>query len=160
MKKVSLILGVAVLVAGVALVAISAPASAQVVVKEKHYVYPPPPANPAASPWVGPGTPWVYYKGDWFYKGTLYYDFGPGRGWAPYYAYDTEVVVRPPDWYEPKYEVWYEEHPDVVTTFTRTYPYWSEHRVGVVYDEQFYIKHNTGENRWRKAWRSLREDKD
>ncbi len=29
----------------------------------------------------------VYYNGDWFLNGILYYFFGPRYGWAPYYAY-------------------------------------------------------------------------
>ncbi len=161
MKKLSVMLVVAALLAGVALGTMAAPSFAQQIIEKRTYVYPPPPPNPAAAPWVGPGTPWVYYNGDWFYNGTLYYDFGPRYGWAPYFAYDPTYIVRPGDWYDPKWSVWYKEHPENVEVFVRTYPYWEKHAIGQVYDQDFYILHEgKKENRWRKAWRELREDKD
>lgn len=157
MKRLSLILLAAILLAGVALGAVSAPSLAQVIEK-KVYVYPPPPPNPAASPWVGPNTPWVYYNGDWFYDGTLYYYFGPSRGWAPYYAYEPAYISRPSVWYEPKWTVWYKERPEYTEVFVSRYPYWTKHKAGVIYDEDFYILHTMKkENRWRKAWKALTE---
>ena len=34
-------------------------------------------AQVVSAPYVGPNTPWVYYNGDWFLNGILYYFFGP-----------------------------------------------------------------------------------
>ena len=59
------------------------------------------------APYVGPNTPWVYNTGDWFLNGILYYFFGPRYGWAPYYAYPETYVVRPGQWYGPKWQGWY-----------------------------------------------------
>ena len=67
MKKIAFILMTAILLAGGAVAVMSAPSYAQV------YEYPPPPQDPYESPWVGPDTPWVYYNGDWFLNGILYY---------------------------------------------------------------------------------------
>ena len=93
MKKLSVILVLAILLVGGAVGAISTPAYAQ------GYSYPPPPQNPYSTPWVGANTPWVYYNGDWFLNGVLHYFFGPGYGWAPYYSYAPTYIVRPGKWY-------------------------------------------------------------
>jgi hypothetical protein len=160
MKRLSFILLAAILLAGAALGALSAPSLAQVI-QERVYVYPPPPANPAATPWVGPNTPWVFYSGDWFYKGTLYYYFGPAYGWAPYFAYEPRYISRPSGWYNPRWSAWYKDHPEYVEDLLRVAPYWQKHQIGHVYDEDFYILHQKkGESRWHKAWRELREDND
>ena len=92
MKKLSLVLVIAMLLAGLAAGAISTPADAQ---GYPAYSYPAPPRSPYANPWVGPNTPWVHYNGDWFLNGMLYYFFGPRYGWAPYYAYAPTYIVRP-----------------------------------------------------------------
>ena len=71
MKKIAFILMIAILLAGGAVAVMSAPSYAQA------YEYPPPPPDPYESPWVGPDTPWVYYNGDWFLNGVLYYFLRP-----------------------------------------------------------------------------------
>ncbi len=163
MKKLSFIMVAAVMLAVVLQGTISAPALAQSVsVEAKSYTYPAPPQKPAEHPWVGPNTPWTYYNNDWFYKGTLYYDYGE-RGWAPYYSYETTTVTRPSDYYDTKWSVWYQKNPTYTETLIREHPYWKEHHVGTVYNENFYITHDKreGENRWRRAWHELKhEDRD
>jgi hypothetical protein len=64
------------------------------------------PQDPYASPWVGPNTPWVFYQGDWFSNGMLYYFYGNQYGWAPYYAYPSTYIVREVYWYGPKWTTW------------------------------------------------------
>ena len=113
MKKLTLILALAILLAGGAVAAMSAPAQAQY-----GYNYPPPPADSYAQPWVGPNTPWVYYNGDWFVKGLLYYFFGPQYGWAPYYSYPPTYIERPSNWYEPKWHAWYQRQPSLLGEFS------------------------------------------
>ncbi len=141
MKKFTLILLMAVLLAGGTVAVIPAPVQAQV------YEYPPPPADPYAYPWVGPSTPWVYYNGDWFLNGLLYYFFGPDYGWAPYYAYPTIYIVRPSEWYAPRWLRWYKVNPVYWENFTRVYPYWRGHRQGQSYNERFYEDHHRGQGK-------------
>ena len=95
MKKIVFILMTAILLAGGAVAVMSAPSYAQ------DDEYPPSPSDPYAAPWVGPDTPWVYYNGDWFLNGVLYYFYGPDYGWAPYYAYAPNYIVGPETWYAP-----------------------------------------------------------
>ncbi len=148
MKKFTLILLMAVLLAGGTVAVIPAPVQAQV------YEYPPPPADPYAYPWVGPSTPWVYYNGDWFLNGLLYYFFGPDYGWAPYYAYPTIYIVRPSEWYAPRWLRWYKVNPVYWENFTRVYPYWRGHRQGQSYNERFYEDHHRGQGSgWQKGFR-------
>lgn len=142
MKKLSLLLLIAVLLAGSAVGPISTPAYAQ---GYSGYNYPPPPRNPYANPWVGPSTPWVYYNGDWFLNGTLQYFFGPKYGWAPYYAYAPNYIVRPNNWYAPKWNAWYHGNPHYWQNFHRNYPYWQGHRQGHRYDQRFYNEHHPGQ---------------
>ncbi len=145
MKKFSLIMVLAILVAGGAMGAMSTPSCAQ--------VYAPPPQNPFATPWVGPNTPWVYYKGDWFLNGVLQYFFGNQYGWAPYYAYPPTYIVRPHNWYEPRWNTWYQQHPQYWQRFTQKYPYWRGHHSGQRYDQDFYNKHHRGQGGgWQKKW--------
>jgi hypothetical protein len=96
-------------------------------------------------PWVGQNTPWTYYNGDWFLNGVLYYFFGPKYGWAPYYSYAPVYVVRPPQWYGPKWNKWYRAHPVYWQNFNRAYPYWRNHRAGYRYNEAFYNQHHHGQ---------------
>jgi len=146
MKKLSCILALAILLAGGALGAISAPAYAQV------YTYPAPPPNPYATPWVGPNTPWVNYNGDWFLNGVLHYFFGNNYGWAPYYAYAPTYIVRPTYWYGPMWNSWYHARPNYWNDFQRNYPYWRGHRQGHHYDQNFYNQHNRGQGGgWHKG---------
>jgi hypothetical protein len=147
MKKISLLLVLAILLGGAAFTVMATPSHAQ------GYQYPPPPADPYASPWVGPGTPWVYYNGDWFLNGILYYFFGPAYGWAPYYAYPPTYIVRPPDWYAPRWFSWYRGHPTYWQSFQREYPYWRSHREGERYGRQFYEQHHRGQGGgWEKGF--------
>ena len=147
MKKLGLVLALAILLAGGTLTAVSAPASAQ------PYEYPPPPGNPYATPWVGPDTPWVYYNGDWFLNGVLYYFFGPQYGWAPYYAYGPTYIVRPGNWYGPMWNTWYVGHPNFWVVFNQRYPYWRGHQHGHRYDRAFYEKHHHGKDGgWQKGF--------
>jgi hypothetical protein len=150
MKKLVLILVLAVLMTGGGLSAMSTPSYARV------YKYPPPPPNLYAYPWVGPNTPWVYYNGDWFLKGMLYYFFGPQYGWAPYYAYPPTHMVRPKTWYAPRWRAWYVGHPHYWQNFSRQYPYWRNHRTGQPYDRQFYEKHHHGQGPgWHKGFQAV-----
>ncbi len=138
MKKLALILALAILLGAGAVYAVPGPSYAQ------EYTYPPPPADPYAYPWVGPSTPWVYYNGDWFLNGILYYFFGALYGWAPYYAYPYSYIVRPYDWYGPMWNSWYVGHPIYWQNFRRAYPYWAEHHEGEHYSREFYEEHHRG----------------
>jgi len=140
MKRLSLILALAIFLAAGAIGAMSAPAQAQF-----GYYYPPPPQNIYATPWVGPNTPWVYYQGDWFLNGILYNFFGDRYGWAPYYAYPPTYIVMPFKWYDPKWNVWYKHNPQYWKNFEQRYPYWRGHRVGQRYDQKFYNKYHHGQ---------------
>jgi hypothetical protein len=142
MKKIALILVLALLLGGGTMAALSSPAQAQ-------YAYPPPPADIYGSPWVGPNTPWTFFNGDWFLNGILYYFFGPQYGWAPYYAYPPIYIVRPETWYAPRWNVWYRSHPVYWQNFRREYPYWARHRVGERYDRDFYERHHHGQGAWQ-----------
>ncbi|MGA2227617.1 MAG: hypothetical protein ABSH41_24545 [Syntrophobacteraceae bacterium] len=147
MKRISFILMTAILLAGGAVAVMSAPSYAQV------YEYPPPPSDPSASPWVGPDTPWVYYNGDWFMNGILYYFYGPDYGWAPYYAYAPSYIVRLGTWYAPRWMAWYQEQPQYLESFQRQYPYWSGHRQGQRYSQKFYEQHHGGQGGgWQKGF--------
>ena len=146
MKKIAFILMTAILLAGGAVAVMSAPSYAQV------YEYPPPPTDLYASPWVGPDTPWVYYNGDWFLNGVLYYFFGPTYGWAPYYAYAPSYVVRPGTWYAPRWMAWYQGQPQYLESFQRQYPYWRGHHQGQRYSQKFYEQHHGGQGGgWQKG---------
>lgn len=148
MKRLILIPVMAALLAGGAIGVLPGPSQAQV------YRYAPPPANIYGNPWVGPNTPWVYYNGDWFLNGVLYYFFGPRYGWAPYYAYAPTYIVRPPTWYGAKWHAWYRGHPRYWTTFHQKYPYWAGHRHSHRYDRRFYERHHRGYGRgWHKGYR-------
>ncbi len=139
MRKLAIMLVLAILLGSGAVAVMSAPSYAQA------YEYPPPPVNPYSEPWVGPNTPWVYYNGDWFLNGILYYFFGPEYGWCPYYAYPPTYIVRPPRWYEPLWLAWYRGHPVYWEQFRRAYPYWRSHHEGQRYDERFYESHHRGQ---------------
>jgi hypothetical protein len=146
MKKLSLTLMIAILLAVGAVAATSAPSSAQV------YAYPAPPANIYATPWVGANTPWVYYRGDWFLNGVLQYFYGPRYGWAPYYAYPTTYIVRPQTWYAPKWNAWYQGHPRYWNNFHHNYPYWRNHSYTRRYDQRFYNQHHHGQGGWHQGY--------
>ncbi len=148
MKKIAFILMTVILLAGGAVAVMSAPSYAQ------DYEYPPPPPDLYASPWVGPDTPWVYFNGDWFLNGVLYYFFGPEYGWAPYYAYSPGYIVRPETWYGPRWLTWYNGRPQYWESFQRQYPYWREHRQGRRYDQKFYEQHHGGQSGgWQKGFK-------
>jgi len=38
-------------------------------------------------------------------------------GWAPYYAYPPTYIVRPNIWYAPKWNAWYQGHPNYWDNF-------------------------------------------
>jgi hypothetical protein len=135
-KKLRLLLVLSILLTGGAIGAMSSLSCAQ--------VYVPPPPQPVAAPWVGSNTPWVFYNGDWFLNGMLYYFFGNKYGWAPYYAYGPTYVVRPTNWYAPRWNAWYQKHPNHWDNFHRNYPYWRGHQYGRHYDEQFYNRYHRG----------------
>ena len=138
MKNLRIIFALTILLTGGAIGAMTSPSQAQ--------VYAPPPTRPLVTPWAGPNTPWVFYNGDWFLNGTLYYFFGPKHGWAPYYAYAPVYVVRPTYWYAPKWNAWYREHPMYWGNFHRKYPHWRGHNIGHRYDEAFYNRYHHGPN--------------
>lgn len=149
-KKLSMILALAILLGGGAVPAMSSPSYAQGIAA---YNYPPPPPNIYATPWVGPNTPWVYYNGDWFLNGVLYYFFGKRHGWAPYYAYSPTFIVRPKNWYGSRWNAWYQGHPHYWEGFHKHYPYWHGHRRGHHYDRKFYEKHHHGHGKgWHKGF--------
>jgi hypothetical protein len=153
MKRLSLIVALIMLVAGGAVGSMAAPAEAQVY----GYSYPAPPPNPYATPWVGANTPWTFYQGDWFLNGILQYFFGPQYGWAPYYAYPTVYIVRPANWYGPRWNVWYQHNPHYWRSFTAKYPYWCGHRVGQRYDQSFYNAHHRGQGHgWHQGFHGVR----
>ena len=145
MQKLLALFMLTVLLAGAALGALPAPASAQV---------PPPVVRPVVvTPWVGANTPWVFYNGDWFLNGILYYFFGPKYGWGPYYAYPPAYIARPTYWYKPHWHEWYKAHPVYGENFHRLYPHWRDHQVGRVYGEDFYNRHHPGQGGgWQRGW--------
>ena len=145
MKKIRVIWLLAFLLAAGAIGALSTSSQAQ--------VYPPPAPQAVAVPWVGTGTPWVFYQGDWFLNGILYNFFGNKIGWAPYYAYAPTYIVRPTYWYTPRWNTWYKAHPVYWTKFQRTYPYWRGHQPGRHYDQNFYHKYHRGQGvGWQKGF--------
>gem|GEM_PF-615811 len=118
--------------------------------------YETPPQYSYGGPWVGTNTPWVFYQGDWFYNGMLYYFFGPQYGWAPYYAYPPTYIVRTTYYYSPKWTAWYHQHPQYVQTFTRRYPYWHNHHAGQRYDQNFYNRYHQGQGGgWQKGFQGI-----
>jgi hypothetical protein len=150
MKKVSIILMLAMVLGGGVMGALPTPSQAQVYVP-----VPPPPGPQVAAPWVGNNTPWVYYHGDWFLNGVLYNFFGNQYGWAPYYAYAPTYIVRPNQWYAPRWNNWYKAHPAYYTNFQRQYPYWHNHQPGRHYDQNFYNKYHHGQGPgWQKGFRA------
>ena len=147
MKKIAFILMIAISLAGGAVAVMSSPSYAQV------YDYPSQPQDPYESPWVGPDTPWVYYNGDWFLNGVLYYFYGPDYGWGPYYAYSPDYIVRPETWYGPRWLLWYNVRPQYWESFHRHYPYWREHRQGQHYGQEFFEQHHHGQGGgWQKGF--------
>ncbi len=117
------------------------------------YYYEPPPQNLYATPWVGPNTPWLFYQGDWFLNGMLYHFYGDKYGWAPYYAYPPTYIVRPNNWYGPRWNTWYQQNPQYWQTFTQRYPYWRDHRYGRRYDQNFYNRYHRGQGEgWQKGF--------
>ena len=145
MKKVSILVALALALAGGAIGVRSPAAQAQVLV--------PGPAQAVAAPYVGPNTPWVFYQGDWFLNGVLYYFFGNRMGWAPYYAYAPTYIVRPTYWYAPRWNSWYKAHPTYWQNFQRQYPYWHTHHPGQHYDRNFYNKYHHGQGSgWQKGF--------
>lgn len=139
MKKLCMIFALSIVLTGVAVGIMSSFCQAQ--------VYAPAPlvSVTVGSPWAGPNTPWVFYNGDWFSQGVLHYYFGPKYGWAPYYAYPRACVVRPAQWYGPKWHAWYAAHPACWQHFHQHYPYWRSHQVGHHYDEAFYNRYHRGQ---------------
>jgi hypothetical protein len=147
MKKIAFALVTVALLAGGMVAVAPSPSHAQ------DYEYPPQPGDIYAQPWVGPDTPWVYYNGDWFLNGILYYYFGPEYGWAPYYAYPPTYIVRPETWYAPRWFAWYSGHPIYRQNFLHHYSYWRGHREGQHYGRSFYEKHNRGHGGgWQKGF--------
>jgi len=145
MKNLSFVLVIAILLAGGAIGTMSTFSQAQ--------VYAPAPPGPALTPWVGTNTPWTFYKGDWFLNGILYLFFGPKIGFAPYYAYPPVYIVRPNYWYEPRWNAWYQGHPQYWQNFERQYPYWRGHQPGMHYDQNFYNRYHSGQGGgWQKGF--------
>ena len=117
----------------------------------------PRPQNPYASPWVGSNTPWTYYNGDWFLNGILYYFFGNNYGWAPYYSYAPTYIVRPNDWYAPRWNTWYQQNPHYWQSFTQRYPYWRGHQYTQRYDQNFYNQHHRDQgDGWNQGFHGVR----
>jgi hypothetical protein len=111
------------------------------------------PQNIYANPWVGPNTPWTYFQGDWFLNGMLYNYYGNQYGWAPYYAYPPTYTVRPNNWYGPRWNTWYQQHPQYWQTFANKYPYWRDHRQGQHYDQNFYNRYHRSQGEgWQKGF--------
>jgi hypothetical protein len=143
MKKLIMILTLALVLGGGALGLMSSASQAQVYV----------PAQTVIVPQVGPNTPWVFYNGDWFRNGLLYYFFGNKIGWAPYYAYAPTYIARPTYWYAPRWNAWYQAHPTHWKNFQQRYPYWRGHHLGQHYDQAFYNRYHHGQgNGWQKGF--------
>ncbi len=154
MKKVSIIFVLAIVLAGGAMGALPAPSQAQVYA-QVYVPAPPPTPQLVAAPWVGNNTPWVYYLGVCFLNGLLYYFFGNQNAWAPYYAYAPTYIVRPNQWYAPRWNNWYKAHPTYWTNFPRQYPYWRDHQPGRHYDQNFYNKYHHGQGPgWQKGFQA------
>jgi hypothetical protein len=151
MKKLSFVLVLAILLAGSAVGTMSTPSYAQGYGGGTYYA--PPPQNPYATPWVGSNTPWVFYQGDWFLNGMLYHNYGNQYGWAPYYAYPSSYIVRPNNWYESRWNTWYQQNPQYWQNFTQKYPYWRDHRSGQNYDQNFYNRYHRGQGEgWQRGF--------
>jgi len=149
MKKLGIIFALTILLAGCATAPMSPAPYAQ--------GYAPPPQNLYATPWVGPNTPWVFYKGDWFLNGILYNNFGNTYGWAPYYAYPPTYIVRPNNWYAMKWNTWYQQNPHYWQNFQRQYPYWAGHQSGQRYDQNFYNRYHRGQGEgWNQGFHGVR----
>ena len=146
MKRLAVTLTLALVLAGASVGAMSSASQAQVFVPVQ-------PVQTVVTPWAGPNTPWVFYNGDWFLNGILYYFFGNNIGWAPYYAYPPTYIVRPNYWYAPRWHTWYQEHPTYWRIFQRRYPYWHSHQVGQHYNQAFYDKYHHGQGGgWHKGF--------
>ncbi len=149
MKKLGIIFALTILLAGGAIGTMSTFSHAQ--------VYAPPPPRPLLTPWVGNNTPWVFYKGDWFLNGILYNFFGPKYGFAPYYAYPPVYIVRPNNWYAPKWNAWYQGRPQYWNNFERQYPYWRGHQPGQHYNQNFYNTYHRGQGGgWNQGFHGVR----
>lgn len=149
MKKILILMMATMVAAGGVLGTVPAPCQAQVYVPAPAPV----PRPVVVTPWVGANTPWVFYQGDWFMNGVLYYFFGNKLGWAPYYAYAPTYIARPAHWYAPRWNTWYKSHPVYWTNFQRQYPYWHGHKPGRVYDQAFYNRHHPGQGGgWHKGF--------
>ena len=154
MKKLIFVLAIAIFLAGSAVGTMSTPSYAQ---GYGGYNYPPPPQNIYASPWVGSNTPWVYYNGDWFMNGILYYFFGNNYGWAPYYSYPPTYIVRPNDWYASRWNTWYQQNPLYWQSFTQRYPYWRGHQYSQRYNQDFYNQHHRDQGGgWNQGFHGVR----
>ena len=146
MKNIRILLALTILLTGGAAAALSLPAQAQVCGPVAAY-------SPGA-PWVGANTPWVYYNGDWFHNGTLHNYYGPQYGWAPHNAYAPVHLVRPAQWYGPKWHSWYQARPHYWKHFHHQYPHWRGHRAGHPYDGGYYsMRPGPG-----KGWKKFRGD--
>ncbi|MFZ2087420.1 MAG: hypothetical protein WAU47_02505 [Desulfobaccales bacterium] len=145
MKNIRILLVLTVLLTGGAAGALSWPAQAQVCA--------PPPFHAAGAPWVGPNTPWVYYNGDWFHNGQLHHFFGPKYGWAPYNVHPPVHVVRPAQWYGPKWQAWYQANPHHWKKFHHRHPHWRGHRAGHPYPGGYYSMHRPVHGKgWKKRY--------
>lgn len=71
-------------------------------------------------PWVGPGTPWVFWNNNWYYNGILYAFYG-ALGWWPNGYYANNIIVRNDIWYGPRWHNWYRGHPIYWNNFRRHY---------------------------------------
>ena len=121
------------------------------------YTYPPPPQNIYATPWVGSNTPWVFYQGDWFLRGVLFYFSGLNMAGRRITLIRPPAVIRPVTWYEPRWHHWYQGHPQYWQTFQRQYPYWHGHQAGQRYDQNFYNRSHHGQGAgWNQGFHGVR----
>jgi len=49
-------------------------------------------------PWLGVGSPWVFYGGGWYYNNIPYNYYGP-HGWAPHGRYHHNYLSKPNHFY-------------------------------------------------------------
>ena len=83
--------------------------------------------------------------------------FGNQYGWAPYYAYPPTYIVRPNNWYGPKWNTWYQRNPHYWQNFEQKYPYWRGHHVGQRYDQNFYNTYHRGQGGgWNQGFHGVR----
>ena len=144
MKKLSLMLALAILLAGGAIGATSTSSGAQ--------VYPPPPQNLYATPWVGANTPWVFYNGDWFLNGSSALLFWPSTWMGSLLRLCSYLYRQTQSLVCASVECVVPGTPALLEEFSSPISLLAEHRYGHRYNENFYHQHHRGQGAgWQKG---------